>query len=144
MIPLEFILRHQKTLKRLELHYCAINVGKRDGPPPCYSADIFKRMANALTGLVELKVKLELKDRLPYVYFGGNTSYEYLTKEDLVGAAKKDVDAALAQDALAFRTVVKSQGMGIARGFDRDAKPKPMESDGKWRTRGAEYGNPWF
>jgi hypothetical protein len=130
MIPLEFILRPPEdveVLKRLELHYCTINVGKRDGPPPCYWADIFKRMANALTGLVELKVKFELKDRLPYVCFGGNTSYEYLTKEDLKGMAKKDADAALKQDALAFRAVVKSQGMGIARYFDRDAKPKPID-----------------
>jgi hypothetical protein len=29
MVPLEFIVRHQKTLKKLELHNCAINVRNR-------------------------------------------------------------------------------------------------------------------
>ena len=53
-VPLEFIMRHQKTLKELELHNCAINVRNRFGPPHRYWADIYKRLANALTGLVEL------------------------------------------------------------------------------------------
>jgi hypothetical protein len=56
--PLEdFIVRHRKTLKKLELHNCTINVkdyGRR--PPVCYWADVYKRLANALTELVELKV----------------------------------------------------------------------------------------
>jgi hypothetical protein len=114
-VPLEFIMRHQKTLKKLELHNCAINVRNRFGPPHRYWADTYRRLANALTGLVELKVEFELEDshEIPYVYFGGPHSPRiYLNKDDLKGRAP---DAALAQDALAleeFRAVVKSQGMG--------------------------------
>jgi hypothetical protein len=122
IVPLGFIVRHQKTLKKLELHNCGINVGRRgysDGPPHCYWADIYKRLANALTGLVELKVEFELReDEIPYVYcFGGYSSSYNLRKDNLKGSAP---DAALAQDALAleeFRAVVKSQGMVGCSGF---------------------------
>jgi hypothetical protein len=118
MVPLEFIVRHQKTLKNLELYDCAINVGERLGPPCHYWADIYKRLANALTGLVELKVEFKLrKDEIPYVdcSFGSNIS-----KDDLKRRGGMAPDAALARDALAleeFRAVVKSQGMGGGSGF---------------------------
>jgi hypothetical protein len=117
MVPLEFVVRHQTTLKRLELHNCAIHIRNRYRPPHCYWADIYKRLANALTGLVELKVEVKLKYNIPYVYFIGHPSYEYLKKDDL---KERAWDAALAQDALAleeFRAVVKSQGMGACSGF---------------------------
>ena len=45
MIPLDFIVHHQKTLKKLELHSCAINVR---GPRHCNWADIYKWLANVL------------------------------------------------------------------------------------------------
>ncbi|KAF8502689.1 hypothetical protein F5888DRAFT_1631792 [Russula emetica] len=119
MVPFEFIMRHQKTLKKLELHNCAINVRKRYGPPHCYWADIYKRLANALTGLVELKVEFKHKEEeIPYVYFGGHSYYSYLKKDNLKGRA---VDVALAQDPLAleeFRRLSRaSQGMGGGSGF---------------------------
>jgi hypothetical protein len=110
MVPLEFIVRHQKTLKKLELRNCAINVGKRFGPPHFYWADIYKRLANVLTGLVELKVKFKLKENeIPYFYYGSYPSCNCLNKYDLKGTTP---DAALAQDAPAleeFRAVVKTR-----------------------------------
>jgi len=124
MVPFEFIMRHQKTLKKLELHNCRIKVRKIDvrrkfEPPHYYWADIYKRLANALTGLVELKVEFKLaKDEIPYVYCYGSHPPSYnLKKNDLKGSA---LDAALAPDALAleeFRAVVKSQGMAGCSGF---------------------------
>ena len=126
-VPLEFIMRHQKTLKELELHNCAINVRNRSGPPHRYLADIYKRLANALTGLVELYVDFQFEDsaqEIPYVHFEGHHSPRIcLNKDDFKGKAPDD---ALAQDAVAleeFRVIVKSQGMGC-RGFVdwRDAK----------------------
>jgi hypothetical protein len=118
-VLLKFIVRHQKTLKRLELHNCAINVKERFGPPHRYWADIYKRLANALTGLVELKVEFELKgDEIPYVYFRDYSSCNYLNKDNLKRRAQDD--AALARDALVleeFRAVVKSQGMGGGSGY---------------------------
>ena len=130
-VPLEFIMRHQKTLKELELHNCAINVRNRFGPPHRYWADINKRLANALTGLVELYVDFQFEDsaqEIPYVHFEGHHSPRIcLNKDDFKGKAPDD---ALAQDALAleeFRVSVESQGMGCGdsmRGFDdrRDAR----------------------
>ena len=53
----DFIVRHRETLKKLELYFCTINVedyGRK--PPVCYWADVYKRLANALTELVDLKV----------------------------------------------------------------------------------------
>ena len=116
--PLEFIVRHQKTLKNLELHNCAIGFRNRFGPPHRYWADIYKRLANALTGLVELKVEFELEDsdKIPYVYFGDYRP----CRLDIDGFKERAPDAAPAQDAVAleeFRAVVKSQGMGDDSGF---------------------------
>lgn len=59
MAPLEFIVRHQNTLKKLKLYNCAINVKGRLGQTHSW-ADAYKQLNNALTGLVELKVKFEL------------------------------------------------------------------------------------
>jgi hypothetical protein len=101
-------------LKKLELHNCAINVR---GPRHCNWADIYKRLANALTELVELKVEFDLKaDKIPYVH-EWYSSYDYMKKSDLMGKAR---NADLAQDTLAleeFRADVKSQGMGCGSGI---------------------------
>ena len=54
----DFIVRHRETLKKLELYFCTINVkdcGRK--PPVCYWADVYKRLANSLTELVDLEVK---------------------------------------------------------------------------------------
>jgi hypothetical protein len=115
MVPLEVIVCHQKTLKKLELHNCAVNIR---GSQHCSWTDIYKRLANTLTGLVELKVEFELEeDEIPYVSFDEYSSYDYLKKVDLKGRAR-DTDPA--QDALAleeFRAVVKSQRMGGGSGL---------------------------
>jgi hypothetical protein len=111
-VALEFIIRHQKTLKKLELHNCAINVRESRH---CNWADIYKRLANALTRLVELKVEFGLKeDEIPYVYY----SFGYYMKKSDLKERAQDVD--LAQDALAleeFRAVVKSQRLDGSSGF---------------------------
>jgi len=109
MVPLDFIVRHQKTLKKLELHNCAINVDPK--APTHYWADIYKRLANAMTGLVDLKVEIKLNEvKVPYVYYSkdSHTDTKYLKKDDL-----KDGD--LGRDALAleeFMAIIKSRGMG--------------------------------
>jgi len=56
--PLEdCIVRHRKTLKKLELRDYSINVEDYGQEPPlCYWAEAYKRLANALTDLVELEV----------------------------------------------------------------------------------------
>ena len=110
--PLEdFIVHHNKTLKKLELHNCSILVEKRSGPPLFYWADIYMRLAKALTELVELEVELDSEiHEKPYVCVGRKS---YYPMEKLEGTE---------QDALAleqFKVVVKNQAMG---GFDREAK----------------------
>jgi hypothetical protein len=103
-LPLEdFIVRHRKTLKKLELHNCSISVGRISGRPLCYWADVYKRLANALTGLLELEVEYHVENREgPYVY----SSLDRSPLKRLEGTG---------QDAVAFeefKAVVKSRGMG--------------------------------
>ncbi|KAH9960820.1 hypothetical protein BC827DRAFT_364379 [Russula dissimulans] len=52
----DFIVRHAKTLKKLKLHNYAIEVIEGRERPLCYWADIFNRLAKALTELIELEV----------------------------------------------------------------------------------------
>jgi hypothetical protein len=104
----EFIVRHSKTLKKLELRHCSICVKERFEPPLTYWADIYKRLAKALTELVELEVEFDIKGRLerPYVY---NPHNFYSSVESLDGTRR---------DALAleeFKAVVKIRGMGSRR-----------------------------
>ncbi|KAI0298573.1 hypothetical protein BC826DRAFT_998156, partial [Russula brevipes] len=52
-----FIARHGKTLKKLKLHNCVIAISPGRTTPVCYWADIYNRLAEALTELVELEVE---------------------------------------------------------------------------------------
>jgi hypothetical protein len=67
--PLEdFIVRHRETLKILKLSGCSIHVeGYGRKPPICYWADVYKRLANALTELVELEVEFDEGKKIPYL-----------------------------------------------------------------------------
>jgi hypothetical protein len=139
VISLEFILRHQKKLKKLELLGCAINVGKIFGPPHCYCdwADIYKRLANALTGLVELKMEFELKeDQIPYVY-SGYSSYGYLKEDELKRRAPDGLTLEEIQDCCQG----PENGWWLG-GFDRDVKSGWLIR-WKWRTQSAHDGNLW-
>ena len=65
VIPSEvenFIVRHARTLKKLKLHCCAIKVTKGRTRPFCYWADIFDRLAKALTKLAELELVFGTSD----------------------------------------------------------------------------------
>ena len=110
--PLEdFIVHHSKTLKQLELHDCSILVRGRYRPPHSYWVDIYKRLARALTELVELDVEFDIKRyENPYVYIDFDS---YRPVKRLEGTER---------DALAleeFKAVVKIRGIG---GFDRETK----------------------
>jgi hypothetical protein len=75
--PLEdFIMRHKNTLKKLDIDNCSINVGERSRLPFCYWADIFKRLTEAMTELVEVGVEVESlfgRHESSYVYLVGGT-----------------------------------------------------------------------
>jgi hypothetical protein len=73
--PLEdLIMRHRKTLKKLNIDNCSINVGERSRLPFCYWADIYKRLAEAMTELVEVEVEsLFGPHESPYVYLVRDT-----------------------------------------------------------------------
>jgi hypothetical protein len=65
----EFIMRHRKTLKKLRLHNCTIGISSvyRE-TPSCYWADVYNRLAEALTELVELDVEFRFNGyRTQYV-----------------------------------------------------------------------------
>ncbi|KAH8987028.1 hypothetical protein EDB92DRAFT_1204980 [Lactarius akahatsu] len=63
----DFIVRHGKTLKKLELHNCAICV-PQDRPRPVRSwAAVWNRFANELSELVDLVVEFNFSQQ--YVYF---------------------------------------------------------------------------
>ncbi|KAH9011505.1 hypothetical protein EDB85DRAFT_2159853 [Lactarius pseudohatsudake] len=63
----DFIVRHGKTLKKLELHDCAICV-PQDRPTPVRSwAAVWNRFADELSELVDLVVEYNFNQR--YVYF---------------------------------------------------------------------------
>ena len=102
--PLEdFIVHHSKTLKKLELRNCSILINKGFETPLSYWADIYKRLAEALTKLTELEVEFDIKRyKKPYVRFVFNS---YSPIESLEGAERDAL--ALAE----FKAVVKSQGM---------------------------------
>ena len=110
--PLEdFIVHHSKTLKKLKLHDCSILVRGEKKPPVSYWADIYRRLARALTELVDVEVEFDIKRyRKPYVYFDYD-SYEPV--KDLEGTER---DALVLEE---FKAVVKDQGIG---GFGREAK----------------------
>ena len=102
--PLEdFIVRHRKTLKKLELHGCSIVTGDYGRKLPlCYWADIYKRLAEALTKLVELEVEFSVEEcQSPYIY-----------SSDI--PLKTERDAPALEE---FKAIVKNQGVGYSSGF---------------------------
>lgn len=109
--PLEdFIMRHSKTLKKLELRNCSIKVkGHGREPPVCYWADVYKRLANALTELIDLEVEFQIDGyEIPYLSprtgpHSGNKPYYSL--EILEGTG---LDAEALEE---FKVVVKNRGM---------------------------------
>jgi hypothetical protein len=117
--PLEdFIVRHSKTLKKLELRDCSIKVKDRGREPPvCYWADVYKRLANALTELVELEVEFQIDGyEIPYLSPNTSTSLyigsrSYYPLERLEGTR---LDAEALEE---FKTVIKNRGMHAGSRF---------------------------
>jgi hypothetical protein len=109
--PLEdFIVRHRETLKKLNMGNCSINVGETSRPPVCYWADIYKRLAEALTELVEVEVESPFSPHdSPYVYLVGDS---YRPVESLMETGRWEERE---QDRLAlaeFKAVVKKRRTG--------------------------------
>jgi hypothetical protein len=110
-----FISRHRKTLKMLKLHNCVIGVPPGRTTPFCCWADVYNRLAKALTELVELEVEFHIGGcRRQYVYLGHYLVYyfPYRVTFDLDGTE---------QDGLSleeFKAVVKNQGT------DADSMPQ--------------------
>jgi hypothetical protein len=109
--PLEdFIIRHRGTLKKLSMDNCSINVGEKSSQPFCYWADIYKRLAEALTELVEVEVEsLFSPYELSYVYLVGDS---YRPVESLKGRERLE---GREKDRLAlkeFKAVVKKRRTG--------------------------------
>jgi hypothetical protein len=92
--PLEdFIMRHRTTLKKLSMNNCSINVGGKSRLPFCYWADIYKRLAEALTELVEVEAEsLFHLHESPYVYLVGDTyrPVESLKEPERLEGREKD------------------------------------------------------
>jgi hypothetical protein len=106
--PLEdFIMRHRETLKRLNMDNCSINVGERSRLPFCYWADVYKRLTEGLTELVEVEVESPFSPHeSPYVYVVGDT---YRPVESLMETERLE---GREQDRLAleeFKAVVKKR-----------------------------------
>jgi hypothetical protein len=101
----DFIARHRKTLKTLKLHNCAIGIPPGRSTPFCYWADVYDRLAKALTELVELEVEFHVD--------GFRTQYACLSPESSAQAVKT-LDGT-EQDGLSlekFKAVVKTWGTG--------------------------------
>jgi hypothetical protein len=104
--PLEdFIVRHRKTLKKLELRDCSIGIGIRS-PLRCFWEDIFKRLAAALTELVELEVKFKFER---YASLLAGRGFNDPSDHIFYIGMMADQDAPALEE---FRAVVKNQGMG--------------------------------
>jgi hypothetical protein len=72
----DFIVRHRKTLKTLKLHNCVIGISPGRTTPFCYWADVYDRLAKALTELVELEVEFHIEGfRTQYVYHDPDVGY---------------------------------------------------------------------
>lgn len=117
--PLEdFIMRHRKTLRKLNIDNCSINVGGRSRLPFCYWADVYKRLTEAMTELIEVEVEsLFNPHESSYVYSVGGT---YRPVESLAETERLE---GREQDRLAlekFRAVVQKRRTG--EGFDHEAK----------------------
>jgi hypothetical protein len=113
--PLEdFIMRHRTTLKKLNIRSCSINAGQGSRLPLCYWADIYKRLAEALTELTEVEVESPFSlHESPYVYVVGDT---YRPVERLVDTERLE---GRKQDRLAleaFKAVVKKRRTGGGSG----------------------------
>ena len=116
--PLEdFIVRHRMTLKKLNLGSCSINVGESSRLPFCYWADIYKRLTEALTELVEVEVSslgyLFNRHDSPYVYLVGDTyhpveSLKETVTEKLDGTRREPDRLALKE----FKAVVEERRTG--------------------------------
>jgi hypothetical protein len=104
--PLEdFIVRHSKTLKKLELRDCSIGIGIRS-PLRCFWEDVFKRLAAALTELVELEVKFKFER---YESLLAGRGFNEPSDHIFYIGVMADQDAPALEE---FRAVVKNQGMG--------------------------------
>lgn len=86
---------------------CSINVGERSRLPFCYWADVYKRLTEGLTELVEVEVESPFSPHeSPYVYVVGDT---YRPVESLMETERLE---GREQDRLAleeFKAVVKKR-----------------------------------
>ena len=119
--PLEdFIMRHRNTLKKLDIDNCSISVGAISRVPSCYWADIYKRLTDAMTELVEVKVGFFFgPHESPYVYLAGDTyrPVESLMETERFEGRERD---RLALDE--FKAVVKNRRTGGSQDLDHEAK----------------------
>lgn len=110
----DFITRHRKTLKKLNMDSCSIYVGQRSRRPFCYWAEIYKRLTEALTELVEVRVEsLFGPHESPYVYLVGDA---YRHMESLKEAERfegREQDRAALEE---FKAVVKKRRTGDGTG----------------------------
>jgi hypothetical protein len=120
----DFIVRHRKTLKILRLRNCAIGVSSSQWKKPsCFWADIYNRLAEALTELVELDVEFRLypchKAHIPTPYLQVRSSLSNSNTDDkdgYVSLESNEVDG-MEHDASAlkeFKAVVEKRKMAQA------------------------------
>ena len=121
--PLEdFIVRHRETLKILKLDGCSIHVEDYGREPPiCYWADVYKRLADALTELVELEVEFDEGKDIPYLSSTGPPNkfvlpWSYYRLERLEGTER---DAEALEE---FKAVVKKRATNTGSHFNREGK----------------------
>jgi hypothetical protein len=109
--PLEdFIMRHRTTLKKLNIDNCSINVGERSRLPFCYWADIYKRLAEAMTELVEVEVEsLFGPHESPYVYLVRDTYRPVEGLKEMERLEGREQDRLALEE---FKAVVKKRRTG--------------------------------
>ena len=123
--PLEdFITHHRETLKILKLIGCSILVedyGRK--LPICYWADVYKRLADAMTELVELEVVFDEGNKTRYHSSTGppntfhiHSSWNYHCLERLEGSGR---DTEALEE---FKAVVKRRAMNTGSCFNPEGK----------------------
>jgi hypothetical protein len=106
----DFIMNHRTTLKRLNMDSCSIHVRERSRLPFCYWADIYKRLTEALTELVEVEVEsLFGPHESPYVYLVGDTYRPAERMKETVRFEGREQDRLALQE---FKAVVRKRRTG--------------------------------
>ena len=114
--PLEdFIMRHRKTLKKLSMDHCSLKIVERSRQPLCYWEDIYKRLTEVMTELVEVEVEsLFGPHESRYVYLVGDTFRPVESLKETERLEWREQDRLALEE---FKAVVKKRRTDSGSGF---------------------------